>query len=232
MLVFAALASLSLAVWSLRKSRTVPVEAKAFPAALGAWAALTAMMALALAAHAATQEGARRWIMSEHGTEQLADMIQRAELQLFRGRAVTKVAAFLVWVPLVASTVALFRAGIRDRGAAHRLTSFAGFAVHAWLVVKILARVFAPVSGHEARDMAEPILVADMRVELLPTMNEPTCRRLEASAAVVGPERLLSQVPSSKAAARACAVARARAGADRAELRRSYLLALAPDALD
>ncbi|MFO0667668.1 MAG: hypothetical protein U0174_27190 [Polyangiaceae bacterium] len=232
LLAFAALVSLSLATWSLRKSRTSPVEPKAFGTALGAVAALAVMTALALAAYAATQEGARRWIMSEHATEQLSEMVSRAELQLLRGRAMLKVATALLWVPLVAAVVALWRAGIRDRGWPHRLTSLGAFASLAWGTIKLLSAIFAPFTGHEGRDMAQPIIIADMRVELLPAMNEGTCRRLEAAAVVVGPPKLASDVPSATTAARTCLTARLQSGVDRATLRRSPLLALAPDTLD
>lgn len=230
-LALAALLSLSLSVWVLRNSRNDATHRLAFRIAIAGSIVLGVFYALTLSAHGASRVGVRAWVATEHQTEQLVDLLDRATLQLTRGRAILRVATVLVWAPLTASAVALWRAGVRGQSLGSKIPSLVLMGAMALATIKLLT-----TGGAEPRDEAYalvvPTLTTDLQRELTPAAPEPTCKRLEGAAAIMGTAKVAAALPAAHETARACARRRFREGTPRETLQKSYLLVLAPNALD
>lgn len=234
-LALAALLSLAFSAWVLGNTREGRAHRLAFRAAFVGGIILCVFFALTLSAHAASRAGVRKWVAAEHQTVLLLDMLDRATAQLRRGRAILSVASVLIWAPLAAAVLALWRSITRRCETGKP----SGPKVPALVMIGILISgtiVVLSSGGGEPRDEAYailvPTLVSDLRTELVPGAPEPACIRLEGAVAIMGPEKVSADLPASHDIAATCAVRRLRTGTAREVLMASYLLQLAPTALD
>jgi len=234
-LALAALLSLSLSVWVIRHTRSEPPHRAALGVAIAGALVLGVFFALSLSAHAASKVGVRAWVASERGTDDLVGMLDRATLQLTRGRAVLRVASVLVWAPLIASFVALWRAGVRgQRPRAAKIPVFVLLGSLVLGAMKVLSGAITDsAAATEAEAVVVPLIVADLRNELSQAaQDDRTCRRLEGATAIMGVPRVTAELPAAPETARTCVARRLRDGVSRETLRTSYLLRLAPSSLE
>lgn len=222
LLALAALLSLSLSAWVLRNTRGEKKHEAALPVAVGASVLLGVFFALALSAFTASKIGARAWLGADHPDLTVVDVFDRAIFQLTRGRALMRVAKVLVWAPLLASLVALWRAGIHGRGTGARIATTA-VALGLLVGTNKLFSHDVPDPREEAYGIFAPKLALDLRADLATPPDDARCKKLEGAVTIIGATKLTADVPTSRDAARTCIARRRSEGAADDVLRASPL---------